>query len=110
MSSSYNFCLRFESPPDVTSTALGAAGSRRTVYLGEENKPDDETTATTNNGTAEASPGNAPVFLMYNKISTTIESPAASSASANGTNGNENPKTKGDKKKGDSKSRESAIW
>jgi hypothetical protein len=108
--------FRFESPPDVTSTALGPAGSRRTVYLGEENKSEVEppsstttTTATSNGNAAETSPETAPVFLMYNKISTTVEAPA-SGASANDTNGNENQKSKGDKKKGDPKNRESAIW
>lgn len=101
----------FESPPDVTSNlSLGTAGSRRTVYLGEEKKPGEEPSTSTSNGNVE-SPAGAPTFLMYNKISTTIagkESPTPSAS--NGTNGNENQKPKSDKKKNDQKGRETAIW
>lgn len=89
-------------------TSLGTAGSRRTVYLGDENKPPEE--PSTSNGNSEASTA-GPTFLMYNKISTTIggkESPTPSAS--NGSNGNENQKSKSDKKKNDQKNRESAIW
>lgn len=99
------------------TTLLNAAGSRRTVYLGEENKSDGEK-PTTSNGNGETnsnSPNNsAPTFLMYNKISTTTvaakDSPPASLV--NGTNGsaeNSSSKSKSDKKKNE-KNRESAIW
>ena len=107
--------LRFESPPDTPSNlSLGTAGSRRTVYLGEENKAAEEATTSNGNGKSESpksSVAAAPTFVMYNKISTTIagkESPTPSAS--NGTNGNENQKTKSDKKKNDQKNRESAIW
>lgn len=114
------YCFRFESPPDTSSKIhlLGTAGSRRTVYLGEENKqPEDASTSNGNKSTESppaavaASTAGAPTFLMYNKISTTIagkESPTPSAS--NGLNGNENQKTKSDKKKNDQKNRESAIW
>ncbi|KAL7033987.1 hypothetical protein ACKWTF_007807 [Chironomus riparius] len=99
----------FDAQADVTNL-LHSAGSRRTVYLGEENKSDAEK-PTTSNGNGE---NGAPTFLMYNKISTTTvaakESPPSSIV--NGTNGNaesSNQKSKSDKKKND-KNRESAIW
>lgn len=85
---------------------LGAAGSRRTVYMGEENKPPEE--PSTSNGKSETS-SSAPTFLMYNKISTTI---SGKESPTNSTNGNENQKNnKSDsKKKNDQKNRENAIW
>jgi hypothetical protein len=104
-----SFLPRFESqppPPDISPLNLTTAGSRRTVYLGEENKADKEK-PTTSNGNGDA----APTFLMYNKISTTIggkESPPASLT--NGTNGSgSEAKSKSEKKKNE-KNRESAIW
>ena len=100
---------RFDPQADVTNL-LNSAGSRRTVYLGDENKSDAEK-PTTSNGNGEHA---APTFLMYNKISTTTvaakESPPSSIV--NGTNGNaesSNQKSKSDKKKNE-KNRESAIW
>lgn len=106
------FTFRFETAPDPSS--LGTAGSRRTVYLGEENKSGEEPSTSNGNGKSESpttAGATAPTFLMYNKISTTIagkESPTPSAS--NGTNGNENQKSKSDKKKNDQKNRESAIW
>jgi hypothetical protein len=92
--------------------SLGTAGSRRTVYLGEDKKPGEEPSTSNGNGKSESpTTAGAPTFLMYNKISTTIcgsESPTPSAS--NGTNGNENQKSKSDKKKNDQKNRESAIW
>lgn len=95
----------FEAPTDAPPNLLGTAGSRRTVYLGEENKSGEEPSISNGNGKSESPPAGAPTFLMYNKISTTIagnESPTPS--------GNENQKSKSDKKKNDQKNRESAIW
>lgn len=91
----------FETPTDPIG-GLGAAGSRRTVYMGDEkaNEP------STSNGKTESTP--APTFLMYNKISTTI---SEKESSALGSGGSDNQKPKGDnKKKADQKNRESAIW
>lgn len=105
---------RFESPtdPPPNLSLLGTAGSRRTVYLGEENKAAEEASTSNGNGKSESPKSSAaPTFLMYNKITTTIagkESPTPSVS--NGTNGNENQKTKTDKKKTDQKNRENAIW
>lgn len=96
------FFRSFEAPTESIG-ALGAAGSRRTVYMGME-QPNEE--PSTSNGKTEGSA--APTFLMYNKISTTIsgaESPPL------GSIGNDNQKSKNDnKKKTDQKNRESAIW
>lgn len=96
--------------------SLGTAGSRRTVYLGEENKPGEEPSTSNGNSNSKSESPNAstvgaPTFVMYNKISTTIVGPESPTPSAsNGTNGNENQKSKSDKKKNDQKNRESAIW
>lgn len=104
--------FRFESPPDVTANAMGGLGdpgSRRTVYLVDENKIEESA--------AEATPDPpAPsTFLMYNKITTNIGGSGGSAGSeTNGVNGSttENQKAKGDnqKKKNDQKNRESAVW
>ena len=105
--------LRFDATPEAPAL-LGTAGSRRTVYLGEENKPNEEPSTSNGNGNGKSESPNttgsagAPTFLMYNKISTTItgkDSPTSSTS-----NGNENQKSKSDKKKNDQKNRESAIW
>lgn len=85
-------------------TGLGSAGSRRGIYLGEDQPPEKPSTS---NGSPDTS--SAPTFLMYNKISTTIS--GQESPTTNGMSGNEVQKPKGDtKKKNDQKNRESAIW
>lgn len=81
---------------------LGSAGSRRGIYLGEE-QPQEEPS------TSKADTSSAPTFLMYNKISTTISGRESPSNGMNGSS--DTQKSKGDnKKKNDQKNRESAIW
>lgn len=84
--------------------SLNAAGSRRTVYLGDEKETNVDQPTSSNGDHPPAAPA---TFLMYNKISTTIGGKESPTPTTNGSvNGNDNQKNKGDKKK----SRESAIW
>lgn len=124
-------------PPDVTgsSLTLGAAGSRRTVYLVDENSKlpdsttatsstavaDTETTATNNNNNASNSNNNSATsttdqtpstFLMYNRISNVIGDPkivgsATSMPLSQGTAlGNSPSNGTNDKRKPD----DNAVW
>jgi hypothetical protein len=78
----------------------------------EENETSVDHPSTSSNG-CEHSTNEAPTFLMYNKISTTISGKESPTLSANGggLNSNENQKSnsKSDKKKNE-KNRESAVW
>lgn len=133
------FCRRVE-PPDVTgsSLTLGAAGSRRTVYLIDENSklPDtsDGDLLTGGNGSQNSSPNsnngnlsgnnnnnnNNPsldqspsTFLMYNRISNVIGDPqmmANGSSKQHSPNSSltENGNGAKDRKKPDDN--EKAVW
>lgn len=94
------------------TACLGGAGSRRTVYLVDDNKI--ETSA--NNSPTPPPSQNAndmspTTFLMFNKISTTIgdtSTPTPPMPQTNGTS--EKTKDSNQKKKNDQKNRESAVW
>lgn len=114
---SSHFPSRFESQPEVSNLNLSTAGSRRTVYLVDENNKKEGEKATTSNSNGNGNSDNqSHTILMYNKISTTIagEETPMPVATTNGTNGNQenNQKSsKSDKKKNEkNQSRESAIW
>lgn len=112
-------------PPDVTgsSLTLGTAGSRRTVYLVDENpkisdpsQTSDPNVSATNNN-AQPDPAQQPsTLLMYNRISNVIGTigSEASSSMANSALPNQDTaisstdKNLKDKKKNEE--RENAVW
>lgn len=104
-----------ETPPPDVSLNLGSAGSRRTVYLVDENKIAENdcekspgTPTPTNNSTTvnDQSPS---TFLMYNRISTMIGSNGEpSTIPTEQTNGGNDKKTVREKAGKDGK--ESAVW
>lgn len=118
------------STPDGTNPLnLGTAGSRRTVYLGDDltngqnnktssSSPDTLTPTNENVNSLESTPS---TFLMYNRINTMIGSGNASpehnslqTSSQQQTNGNDsisNQSQSNDRKKTtNGKSKESTIW
>lgn len=116
-------------PPDVTgsSLTLGTAGSRRTVYLIDDNAakiadpknvPPVTTSTTTSTETTSAkntSSDSCPsTFLMFNRISNVIggnitENISSTSAQNNGSTTVPDKKSK-ETKKGIEDGKETAIW
>lgn len=123
-------------PPDVTgsSLTLGTAGSRRTVYLIDENSklpdtttPNSETDISSknnnnnngNNSTPATNDQSPSTFLMYNRISNVI---GDTGAGVSGSNNNENAANNSDalvsstvsdknaKERKKAEEREKAIW
>lgn len=115
-----NSISNLETTEAAGSLHLGTAGSRRTVYLVDENaKVPPIDTANTTPGTPtptnenQSSETSAPsTFLMYNRISTMIGNPSETPSSLQ-TNGNsDNKSTTSERKKngGSAKGKESAVW
>lgn len=94
--------------PDITGNSLGTAGTRRTVYLIDEN-------AATNEEKKEEQPkseSQPSTFLMFNKISNvmgTLE-PGSSNGHHHDENKSQKSGTGSDKKKNDKINRENAVW
>lgn len=91
---------------------LSTAGSRRTVYLGDENETSVDQPSTSNgiNENSPSPPIQPSTFVMYNKISTTIAGRESPTPSTNGASLNGNDKNNKSDKKKNEKNRESAIW
>lgn len=118
-------CFRRLEPPDVTgsSLTLAAAGSRRTVYLIDENtKLPDTSDADLLTGNQNSSPNNnnnnnnqdqsPSTFLMYNRISNVIGDPKMMGNGSPNNSINDNNTSNGngarDRKKPDDN--EKAVW
>lgn len=117
------FCLNIfsiETPQPDVSLNLGSAGSRRTVYLVDENKitendgeKSSETPTPTNNSTTAGNDQSPSTFLMYNRISTMIGSNGETSTASppsEQTNGSNDKKTGREKGGGGKDGKESAVW
>lgn len=118
-----NSISNLETTEAAGSLHLGTAGSRRTVYLVDDNSkvPPIDSAASKTPGTPtptnenQSSDATAPpsTFLMYNRISTMIgntsETPPVS-LQTNGSSDNKSTTSERKKNGGNGKGKESAVW